>query len=276
MSLYNGPPRPGARGGRDQFSWDNVKADKDREYYLGHSVKALAGRWQKGRDVYWYTREKGSNDALAEEVNAVKQREEELMMEALGFKPKAAPRPAAQLDKHELEEIIKGKPAEGEEAEAGMAAGAGGAGAAEADRIKGLGYIAGTGGGPLADAVHVQLPGVGPAAAPPPPQAGAGGQRLPPPPPLPPLRGGGGAALAAAAGMSADQLKKLRKAEKRAKKEAKREAKKAKKAAKKAAKRAEREGRPAGPEGALACDTQSAPARPPSRPTTPCAPCVWD
>lgn len=48
MSLYNGPPRPGARGGRDQFSWDNVKADKDREYYLGHSVKALAGRWQKG------------------------------------------------------------------------------------------------------------------------------------------------------------------------------------------------------------------------------------
>jgi hypothetical protein len=39
MSLYNGPPRPGARGGRGEFSWDNVKNDKDREYYLGHSVK---------------------------------------------------------------------------------------------------------------------------------------------------------------------------------------------------------------------------------------------
>lgn len=26
-------------GGRDQFSWDNVKNDKEREYYLGHSVK---------------------------------------------------------------------------------------------------------------------------------------------------------------------------------------------------------------------------------------------
>ena len=48
MSLYNGPPRPGARGGGDQFNWENVKNDKDREFYLGHSVKALAGRWQKG------------------------------------------------------------------------------------------------------------------------------------------------------------------------------------------------------------------------------------
>ncbi len=48
MSLYNGPPRGGTRGGKDQFNWENVKADKDREFYLGHSVKALTGRWQKG------------------------------------------------------------------------------------------------------------------------------------------------------------------------------------------------------------------------------------
>lgn len=48
MSLYNGPARGGNRGGKDQFNWDNVKADKDREYYLGHSVKATTGRWQKG------------------------------------------------------------------------------------------------------------------------------------------------------------------------------------------------------------------------------------
>jgi len=38
----------GARGGRAEFSWDNVKSDRDREYYLGHSVKASVGRWQKG------------------------------------------------------------------------------------------------------------------------------------------------------------------------------------------------------------------------------------
>ena len=48
MSLYNGPPRGGNRGGKDQFNWDNVKGDKDREFYLGHSVKATTGRWQKG------------------------------------------------------------------------------------------------------------------------------------------------------------------------------------------------------------------------------------
>lgn len=31
--------------------------------------------------MYWYTREKGPQDSLQEELRAVKQREEELMME---------------------------------------------------------------------------------------------------------------------------------------------------------------------------------------------------
>lgn len=34
--------------GKDQFNWEDVKNAPDREYYLGHSVKASAGRWQKG------------------------------------------------------------------------------------------------------------------------------------------------------------------------------------------------------------------------------------
>lgn len=42
----------GARGGRDQFNWESVKSDKDREFYLGHSVKATTGRWQKGIAPY--------------------------------------------------------------------------------------------------------------------------------------------------------------------------------------------------------------------------------
>jgi len=41
----------GARGGRGEFSWDKVKGDQDASYYIGHSVKALSGRWQKGKDV---------------------------------------------------------------------------------------------------------------------------------------------------------------------------------------------------------------------------------
>jgi|TARA_B100000524_G_scaffold46783_2_gene22235 hypothetical protein len=42
-------PRGGTRGGKDQFKWDDVKQDKDRECYLGHSLHASVGRWQKGK-----------------------------------------------------------------------------------------------------------------------------------------------------------------------------------------------------------------------------------
>lgn len=111
MSLYNGPPRPGAQGGKDQFSWDNVKSDKDREFYLGHTVKALTGRWTKckvlstdlalvtciafvmlhsswllathlaDRDPTWYANQKQELSVTDEELKAVKQKEEEAMMQ---------------------------------------------------------------------------------------------------------------------------------------------------------------------------------------------------
>jgi hypothetical protein len=89
MSLYNGPPRGGARGGRDQFSWDEVKNDKDRDYWLGHSVMAPVGRWQKGKDLFWYTRGAEATavkageaqDALAAERAAIKAAERQAMEE---------------------------------------------------------------------------------------------------------------------------------------------------------------------------------------------------
>lgn len=31
-----------------EFKWDDVKVDKHRENYIGHSVMAPVGRWQKG------------------------------------------------------------------------------------------------------------------------------------------------------------------------------------------------------------------------------------
>ena len=69
-------PRGGTRGGKDQFNWEDVKGDKDREYYLGHSVKASVGRWQRGKDILWYTRDKKDDgvDAAAAEVAAIKVR----------------------------------------------------------------------------------------------------------------------------------------------------------------------------------------------------------
>ena len=110
MAVFNGPPRAGSRGGRDQFNWEDVKGDKDREYYLGHSVKALTGRWQKGKDVYWYTREEKGDAAGAgyeDELRAVKAREEQLMAEALGIKPKGSNVQQNRLDEQDMKRLLQ-------------------------------------------------------------------------------------------------------------------------------------------------------------------------
>ncbi|XP_006659695.1 multiple myeloma tumor-associated protein 2 homolog [Oryza brachyantha] len=130
------PTRGGVRGGRDQFKWDDVKVDKHRENYLGHSIKAPVGRWQKGKDLFWYTRDKKSDseDALKEEIRRVKEEEEQSMREALGLAPKRSSRPqGSRLDKHEYAELIK----------RGSTAEDLGAGHAEAAQVQGLGLYKG-------------------------------------------------------------------------------------------------------------------------------------
>lgn len=83
--IYNGPVRDGARGGRDQFKWEDIKNQPDKDYYLGASVKAVSGRWQKDKDVFWYTKEKSSGAARQDEIQAVKEKEQALMNQALGI-----------------------------------------------------------------------------------------------------------------------------------------------------------------------------------------------
>ncbi|MED6164577.1 hypothetical protein PIB30_091437 [Stylosanthes scabra] len=129
------PTRGGVRGGRDQFSWEDVKADKHRENYLGHSIKAPVGRWQKGKDLHWYTRDKKSQEAemeaAKEEIKRIKEEEEQAMREALGLAPKRANRSHGnRLDKHEFSELVK----------RGSTAEDLGEGHAEAARVQGLGF----------------------------------------------------------------------------------------------------------------------------------------
>lgn len=80
------PTRGGTRGGRDQFQWEDVKSDKDREYYLGHSLMAPVGRWQQGQDLTWYAKDKKNKGKVKSEFQTAKDMEEKALMLALGYK----------------------------------------------------------------------------------------------------------------------------------------------------------------------------------------------
>ncbi|RPB00122.1 hypothetical protein L873DRAFT_1681217 [Choiromyces venosus 120613-1] len=98
-----------SRGGRAEFKWDDVKEDKDRENYLGHSLMAPVGRWQKNKDLTWYAKsgagEMSAEEARKEEIRKIKEAEQDALSEALGFK--VVKRHMDPVDQDEVKRAIK-------------------------------------------------------------------------------------------------------------------------------------------------------------------------
>jgi Multiple myeloma tumor-associated len=96
MDLLSTIRKEGSRGGVD-FKWSDVSTSQHRENYLGHSLMAPVGRWQKGRDLNWYAKADPSTGVLnetadekrarerKEEIRRIKEAEEDALARALGL-----------------------------------------------------------------------------------------------------------------------------------------------------------------------------------------------
>jgi len=63
-----------------------------RQHYLGHSVNAPTGRWQKNKDIHWYSRDlEDDSTQRDEEIRKVKELEAQAIASVLGYEPTTGP-----------------------------------------------------------------------------------------------------------------------------------------------------------------------------------------
>ena len=136
MDLLATVRKEGARGGRGDFKWSDVQSSTHRENYLGHSLMAPVGRWQKGRDLNWYA--KGDSEAREgedpatkaererkEEIKRIKEAEQDALAKALGFEVTPRnPNMEALGDRKEVDRILKEAAEENAEGGEGVGFGA--------------------------------------------------------------------------------------------------------------------------------------------------------
>jgi Multiple myeloma tumor-associated len=136
MDLLTTVRKEGSRGGRGDFKWSDVQSSTHRENYLGHSLMAPVGRWQKGRDLNWYAKgdadEEGGETAAEkaererkEEIKRIKEAEQDALARALGYDvPPRNPNLESLGDRKEVDKILR-EAAEDEDAEVGKGVGYG-------------------------------------------------------------------------------------------------------------------------------------------------------